>query len=191
LAQQAGQAASLSPKNHWPPAARQKEKREKPPQLQAKTSRSQSNQSRVLAMDQPGSTIGILGGGQLGRMLAMAAAKLGFRAAIYAPKDDSPAFQAGLFSGQDFICDAKNDHYTCPAGEILTKAAVGTHRKHDFDRYRNLIACLSCELKPQCAPDSPSTRDNIKHIKRRVHEGLLDKMQALRGSNTGRNRRSR
>ncbi len=50
--QQAGQAASLSPKNHWPPAARQKEKREKPPQLQAKTGRSQSNQSRVPAMDQ-------------------------------------------------------------------------------------------------------------------------------------------
>ena len=66
----------------------------------------------------------------------------------------------------------------CPAGEILTKAAVGAHRKHDFDRYRNLTACLSCELKPECAPDSPSTRDNIKHIKRWVHEGVLDKMQA-------------
>jgi len=50
--QQAGQAASLSPKNHWPPAARQKEKREKPPQLQVKTGRSQSNQSRVPIMDQ-------------------------------------------------------------------------------------------------------------------------------------------
>jgi hypothetical protein len=53
-------------------------------------------------------------------MLAMAAAKLGFRAAIYAPKDDSPAFQAGLVSGQDFIYDAKNDHYTCPAGKRKT-----------------------------------------------------------------------
>jgi 5-(carboxyamino)imidazole ribonucleotide synthase len=31
----------------------------------------------------PGSTIGILGGGQLGRMLAMAAARLGFKCAIY------------------------------------------------------------------------------------------------------------
>ena len=84
----------------------------------------------------------------------------------------------GLFSGEDFIYDAKADHYTCPAGEVLTKAAVGAHRKHDFDRYRNLTACLSCALKPQCAPDSPSTRDNIKHIKRWVHEGVLDKMQA-------------
>ncbi len=50
--QQAGQAAGLSPKHHWPPAARQKEKREKPPQLQVKIGRSQSNQSRVPAMDQ-------------------------------------------------------------------------------------------------------------------------------------------
>jgi hypothetical protein len=84
----------------------------------------------------------------------------------------------GLFSGDDFIYDAKNDHYTCPAGEILTKAAVGAHRKHDFDRYRNLTACLSCELKLQCAPDSPSTRNNIKQIRRWVHEGVLDNMQA-------------
>jgi 5-(carboxyamino)imidazole ribonucleotide synthase len=40
----------------------------------------------------PGSTIGILGGGQLGRMLAMAAARLGLKAHIYAPDTDSPAF---------------------------------------------------------------------------------------------------
>ncbi len=34
----------------------------------------------------PGETIGILGGGQLGRMLAMAAAQLGYRSHIYAPE---------------------------------------------------------------------------------------------------------
>jgi 5-(carboxyamino)imidazole ribonucleotide synthase len=39
----------------------------------------------------PGSTIGILGGGQLGRMLAMAAAQLGYRCHIYAPEKDSIA----------------------------------------------------------------------------------------------------
>lgn len=37
----------------------------------------------------PGSTIGIVGGGQLGRMLALAAAQLGYRCHIYAP-DESP-----------------------------------------------------------------------------------------------------
>jgi 5-(carboxyamino)imidazole ribonucleotide synthase len=41
----------------------------------------------------PGSTIGIVGGGQLGRMLAMAAARLGFRVAVLAQEGDSPAGQ--------------------------------------------------------------------------------------------------
>src|SRR5690606_37470175 len=40
----------------------------------------------------PGSTIGILGGGQLGRMLAMAAAKLGLRTHIYCDEPKCPAF---------------------------------------------------------------------------------------------------
>lgn len=40
----------------------------------------------------PGSTIGILGGGQLGRMLALAAARLGLRTHVLAPEADSPAF---------------------------------------------------------------------------------------------------
>lgn len=39
----------------------------------------------------PGGTIGILGGGQLGRMAAMAAARLGYRCHILAPEADSPA----------------------------------------------------------------------------------------------------
>lgn len=42
---------------------------------------------------EPGAVIGVLGGGQLGRMLAMAAAKLGLRTHIFAPEADSPAFE--------------------------------------------------------------------------------------------------
>jgi 5-(carboxyamino)imidazole ribonucleotide synthase len=41
----------------------------------------------------PGSTIGILGGGQLARMLALAAAPLGLKCHIFAPEAGSPAFQ--------------------------------------------------------------------------------------------------
>jgi 5-(carboxyamino)imidazole ribonucleotide synthase len=40
----------------------------------------------------PGATIGILGGGQLGRMLAQAAARLGLKCHVFAPAPDSPAF---------------------------------------------------------------------------------------------------
>lgn len=49
----------------------------------------------------PGSTIGILGGGQLGRMTALAAARLGYHATVYAPELESVAGQvtAGHFQG--------------------------------------------------------------------------------------------
>ena len=46
----------------------------------------------------PGSTIGILGGGQLGRMLAVAAAQLGYRCHIYAPAGDNVAFDVAAQS---------------------------------------------------------------------------------------------
>jgi 5-(carboxyamino)imidazole ribonucleotide synthase len=41
----------------------------------------------------PGGTIGIIGGGQLGRMLALAAARLGLKTCIYNDAPDAPAFQ--------------------------------------------------------------------------------------------------
>src|SRR5712671_5934288 len=41
----------------------------------------------------PGSTVGVLGGGQLGRMFAMAARRLGYRVHTLAPDDDTPTGQ--------------------------------------------------------------------------------------------------
>jgi 5-(carboxyamino)imidazole ribonucleotide synthase len=41
----------------------------------------------------PGAVLGILGGGQLARMLALAAADLGVRVHIFAPDADSPAYE--------------------------------------------------------------------------------------------------
>src|SRR5687767_677670 len=38
----------------------------------------------------PGSVIGVLGGGQLGRMFAIAARKMGYRVYTLAPEDDTP-----------------------------------------------------------------------------------------------------
>ena len=39
----------------------------------------------------PGSTVGILGGGQLGRMLSQAASRLGFDVVVLDPEENSPA----------------------------------------------------------------------------------------------------
>jgi 5-(carboxyamino)imidazole ribonucleotide synthase len=51
----------------------------------------------------PDATIGILGGGQLGRMLALAAARLGFKCHIYCPDPESPAFDVTRrFSERDY-----------------------------------------------------------------------------------------
>ncbi len=59
----------------------------------------------------PGSTIGILGGGQLGRMLAQAAAQLGYRAHVYSPE---PASIAGE------VCAVQ----TCAAWDDATAMAT-------------------------------------------------------------------
>jgi 5-(carboxyamino)imidazole ribonucleotide synthase len=53
----------------------------------------------------PGSTIGILGGGQLGRMLAVAAAQLGYRCHIYAPEQVSVAAEVAA----EFTCADYDD----------------------------------------------------------------------------------
>jgi 5-(carboxyamino)imidazole ribonucleotide synthase len=46
----------------------------------------------------PGATVGILGGGQLGRMTALAAARLGYRVQVFATEPDSPAAQVSASS---------------------------------------------------------------------------------------------
>ena len=78
----------------------------------------------------------------------------------------------GLFTGQDFVYDAEHDHYTCPAGQHLTKGKVRSDRRDTIDHYRNLTACSTCALKPRCTPDKH------KRVKRWEHEGVLDQMQA-------------
>jgi len=63
----------------------------------------------------PGGVVGILGGGQLGRMLAIAARRMGYRVHAYEPQPDCPAGQ---------ICDVEvNAPYTDSAA--LEKFAQG------------------------------------------------------------------
>jgi len=80
----------------------------------------------------------------------------------------------GRFTIQDFLYDAEQDRYACPAGQHLTQAAVRSTRGPDPDlvRYRNLAACGACSLKPRC------TSDKFKQIKRWKHDDVLDAMQA-------------
>ena len=61
----------------------------------------------------PGATIGILGGGQLGRMLALAAARLGYRCHVFTPERDSVAAEVSA----EFTCAPWTD------GEALLRFA--------------------------------------------------------------------
>ena len=55
----------------------------------------------------PGAIIGILGGGQLGRMTALAAAKLGYRCHIFCPDATEPAVEVSAFHTQAAFNDEK------------------------------------------------------------------------------------
>ena len=53
----------------------------------------------------PGSTLGILGGGQLGRMTALAAARLGYRCHVFCPSADEPAVEVCAMHTQGAFTD--------------------------------------------------------------------------------------
>lgn len=55
----------------------------------------------------PGATIGILGGGQLARMLALAGARLGLKSHVFSPMPDDPAFDVcAAHTKADFLDEA-------------------------------------------------------------------------------------
>jgi 5-(carboxyamino)imidazole ribonucleotide synthase len=68
----------------------------------------------------PGATIGILGGGQLGRMTALAAARLGYRCHVFATEPDSPAAQVcGAATVAEFADLAALDRFAA-AVDVVT-----------------------------------------------------------------------
>lgn len=92
----------------------------------------------------PGETIGILGGGQLGRMLAMAAAQLGYRCHIFAPEQDSiaadvsAAFTCADWSDAEamarFAADCAVVTYEFENVPVAPLQALGTVTQHPHPR---------------------------------------------------------
>ncbi len=90
----------------------------------------------------------------------------------YVPKPlTSSGTKRGLFIKQDFIYDARNDVYVCPAGQILTKGAHRSDRQSDVNFYRHLTACPNCHLKSRC------TTEKLRRIRRWEHEDVLDDIE--------------
>ncbi len=99
--------------------------------------------SKLLAQEDaplpPGSTIGIVGGGQLGRMLSLAASKLGMRTHIFCPDPASPAFEV-------------TPHKTVAAyddeGALATFADAVDVVTYEFENVPAATAAFLAERKP-------------------------------------------
>lgn len=87
----------------------------------------------------PGGTIGILGGGQLGRMLAMAAARLGLKTHIYSDTDDAPAFQ---------VCDRITIAPYTDRVALATFADLCDAVTYEFENVPAEAAAILSEHKP-------------------------------------------
>ena len=68
----------------------------------------------------PGSTIGILGGGQLGRMLSVAAARLGFKTCVFEPGGDCPASHVSNFHFKASYDDTEALERFADASDVIT-----------------------------------------------------------------------
>lgn len=86
-----------------------------------------------------GATIGILGGGQLGRMLSLAASRLGFKTHIYCPDPESPAFEVTphrTLAGYD-------DHAALSAFAAAVDVVT-----YEFENVPAMTAATVAELRP-------------------------------------------
>jgi 5-(carboxyamino)imidazole ribonucleotide synthase len=92
----------------------------------------------------PGGTIGILGGGQLGRMLALAAARLGLKTHIFSDDAEAPAFQ---------VCAARTHGDYRDASALVAFAATCDAITYEFE---NVPAETVAQLAPlkSCHPNA-------------------------------------
>ena len=90
----------------------------------------------------PGATIGILGGGQLGRMLALAAAKLGLKTHVYAQDPESPAFDV---ASAKTIAAYEDEHALM---EFAGKVELITYEFENIPSRTASVLSDSCLVRP-------------------------------------------
>jgi len=93
-------------------------------------------------MTQPEQILGIIGGGQLGRMLALAAATLGIRCHVFAPESDSPAFDVAAFRTAARYTDAEALARFAASVDVVT---------YEFEN----VPTETLDILQQTAPDVP------------------------------------
>jgi 5-(carboxyamino)imidazole ribonucleotide synthase len=91
----------------------------------------------------PGATIGILGGGQLGRMLVLAAAKLGLKTHVYAQNSESPAFDV---ASAQTVAAYEDEHALM---EFARKVELITYEFENIPSRAASILSESCVVRPR------------------------------------------
>jgi 5-(carboxyamino)imidazole ribonucleotide synthase len=134
----------------------------------------------------PGSTVGILGGGQLARMLSLAAGQLGLKCHIFAPEEDSPAFQVAAartratYSDEQALaafaaaCDVVTYEFENVPGETaaflesrvpLAPGSTALFTAQDRVNEKTFIANLGIPVAPFAAvDDEPSLEQAFRQI---------------------------
>jgi 5-(carboxyamino)imidazole ribonucleotide synthase len=111
----------------------------------------------------PGATIGILGGGQLGRMLALAAARLGLKCHIYSDVADAPAF--------DCAAARTVAPYTDAAAIVRFAASVGAVT-YEFENVPVAAADAAAPHAPVYPPREALARTQDRVIEKQLVAGL-------------------
>ena len=139
----------------------------------------------------PGSTIGILGGGQLGRMMAMSAMQLGYKVLGYAPPGDNVASGAcdgfvergwgdrdelATFAGACDIVTWEFENVPLSAVEAIPEAMLAPHPKalgiaQDRLKEKAFVEQLGATCAPYARVDSDE--DFARAIDRVVTPGIL------------------
>jgi 5-(carboxyamino)imidazole ribonucleotide synthase len=111
----------------------------------------------------PGATIGILGGGQLGRMTALAAARLGYRCHVFASEPDSPAAQV---SSAATVADFA-DHAAVTGFATAVDVATFEFENVPADVVRKVAALTPVQPRPEIleiAQDRLREKDFLRSI---------------------------
>lgn len=114
----------------------------------------------------PGATIGIIGGGQLGRMMALAAKAMGFRIAVLEPETDSPCGQVADVE----VIGAYSDR--AAISQLAELSDVITYEFENIDADTLIWLCEQANV-PQGPDVLTITQDRIKE-KRAIQQAGLE-----------------
>jgi len=92
----------------------------------------------------------------------------------------------GLFDKRDFVYQADQDAYRCPAGQLLPRHHQSVEQGLVIHTYYNLSACQQCPIKARC-----TSAEKERRVRRWEHEAVLESMQRRLDASPGKMRQRR